>query len=170
VSPWLASGFSRLATQCRWRAVRTENGECFPLPAGGAPAAEGGQLEGSPHSAKGHKRISPAVSGWRNRQRSDCRGPRSFLRDRSASCESLPGRGRSRSKTGQDRTRQIHRLGKLLESAGIKLSSIASPLTGRFTRHHGFVIRSHLEQIDMLRRASSLLSLTWHRGLGSVPA
>ena len=95
---------------------------------------------------------------------------------------------RTRTKITQDRTREIQRLEKFLESSGIKLSNYvselngvastamlralvdgerdpkalaalghalkASPaelveaLTGRFTDHHGFVVKDHLDQID----------------------
>ncbi len=98
---------------------------------------------------------------------------------------------RARAIVVQDRTREIHRLEKFLESSGIKLSSVVSQLTGAssramlnalldgernprvlaelaqgrlrpkipelvealtgfFTTHHTFMVRSHLMQIDTL--------------------
>lgn len=98
---------------------------------------------------------------------------------------------RARTLATQDRTREIHRLEKFLESTGIKLSSTASELTGvsaramlealvagerdpqvladlargtlrrrlpelvealtgRFTDHHAFICRMHLERIDSM--------------------
>jgi transposase len=95
---------------------------------------------------------------------------------------------RTRTKITQDRTREIQRLEKFLESSGIKLSTVVSELngvaalnmlhalvdgerdpevlatlghrlkasttelvealTGRFTEHHAFIVRDHLDQID----------------------
>jgi transposase len=96
---------------------------------------------------------------------------------------------RARTDLKRDRARQIHRLEKILEDAGIKLSSVATDimgqsgramldalvegkadpaamadlaklrmrskiptlteaLTGRFTPHHGYLIRMHLDLID----------------------
>jgi transposase len=96
---------------------------------------------------------------------------------------------RARTDLTRDRTRQIHRLEKVLEDAGIKLSSVATDLmgqssramldaliegntdpatmaelaqrrlrskipaltealTGRFTPHHGSLVRMHLDLID----------------------
>ncbi|PRY63857.1 transposase [Glaciihabitans tibetensis] len=98
---------------------------------------------------------------------------------------------RARATAVHDRTREIHRLEKFLESSGIKLTSVASNLTGVssramldallagerdprvlaelahgrlrqkipqlveamtgfFTPHHAFMVRSHLMQIDTL--------------------
>lgn len=99
----------------------------------------------------------------------------------------------------QDRVREINRLDKVLEDAGIKLSCVASDilgvsgramlqalvvgernptvlaalarmslrnkteqltaaLTGRFTDHHGFMVRVHLQVIDQL--STSITELT----------
>ena len=96
---------------------------------------------------------------------------------------------RARTDLNRDRVRQIHRLEKILQDAGIKLSSVATDimgqssramlealiegktdpaeladlakrrlrskipalteaLTGRFTAHHGYLIRMHLNLID----------------------
>lgn len=95
---------------------------------------------------------------------------------------------RTRTKITQDRTREIQRLEKFLESSGIKLSTVVSELnglasrtmlhalvdgerdpdilaalghrlkastpelvealTGRFTPHHAFMVKDHLNQID----------------------
>jgi hypothetical protein len=100
---------------------------------------------------------------------------------------------RARTDLNRDRVRQIHRLEKILQDAGIKLSSVATDimgqssramlealiagktdpaaladlakrrlrskipalteaLTGRFTPHHGYLIRMHLDLIDSIYR------------------
>lgn len=106
---------------------------------------------------------------------------------------------RTRVTLTRDRAREINRLEKVLEDAGIKLSSVASDilgvsgramldalvdgekdpavlaslarmslrnktdqltaaLTGRFTDHHGFLVRLHLQVIDQL--AASVAEIT----------
>jgi len=101
---------------------------------------------------------------------------------------------RARTDLNRDRVRQIHRLEKVLQDAGIKLSSVATDimgqssramldaliegkahpaamadlakrrmrskiptlteaLTGRFTAHHGYLIRMHLDLIDRITAA-----------------
>ena len=103
---------------------------------------------------------------------------------------------RARTDLNRDRVRQIHRLEKILQDAGIKLSSVATDimgqssramlealiegktdpaaladlakrrlrskipalteaLTGRFTAHHGYLIRMHLNLIDSYTTALS---------------
>ena len=103
---------------------------------------------------------------------------------------------RARTDLNRDRVRQIHRLEKILQDAGIKLSSVATDimgqssramlealiagktdpaaladlakrrlrskipalteaLTGRFTPHHGYLIRMHLDLIDSYTAALS---------------
>jgi transposase len=103
---------------------------------------------------------------------------------------------RARTDLNRDRVRQIHRLEKILQDAGIKLSSVATDimgqssramlealiegktdpaaladlakrrlrskipalteaLTGRFTAHHGYLIRMHLDLIDSYTTALS---------------
>ena len=103
---------------------------------------------------------------------------------------------RARTDLNRDRVRQIHRLEKILQDAGIKLSSVATDimgqssramlealiegktdpaaladlakrrlrskipalteaLTGRFTAHHGYLIRMHLNLIDSYATALS---------------
>ena len=103
---------------------------------------------------------------------------------------------RARTDLNRDRVRQIHRLEKILQDAGIKLSSVATDimgqssramlealiegktdpaeladlakrrlrskipalteaLTGRFTAHHGYLIRLHLNLIDSYTTALS---------------
>jgi transposase len=103
---------------------------------------------------------------------------------------------RARTDLNRDRVRQIHRLEKILQDAGIKLSSVATDimgqssramlealiagetdpaamadlakrrlrskipalteaLTGRFTAHHGYLIRMHLNLIDSYSAALS---------------
>ena len=103
---------------------------------------------------------------------------------------------RARTDLNRDRVRQIHRLEKILQDAGIKLSSVATDimgqssramlealiegktdpaaladlakrrlrskipalteaLTGRFTPHHGYLIRMHLDLIDSYTTALS---------------
>ena len=103
---------------------------------------------------------------------------------------------RARTDLNRDRVRQIHRLEKILQDAGIKLSSVATDimgqssramlealiegktdpaaladlakrrlrskipalteaLTGRFTAHHGYLIRMHLNLIDSYTAALS---------------
>lgn len=98
---------------------------------------------------------------------------------------------RGRAQVVRDRTREVQRLEKFLESTGIKLSSVATDLTGvsaramlealiagerdpkvladlakgtlrrktpelvdaligRFNGHHAFMVRQHLDQIDLL--------------------
>jgi hypothetical protein len=107
---------------------------------------------------------------------------------------------RARTDLNRDRVRQIHRLEKLLQDAGIKLSSVATDimgqssrsmldaliegttdpaaladlaqrrlrskipvlteaLTGRFTPHHGHLIRMYLELIDSYAAALSDLDV-----------
>lgn len=106
---------------------------------------------------------------------------------------------RARTSLTQDRTREIHRLEKVLEDAGIKLGAVASDLlgtssramlealitgttapaemadlaqrtmrpkipiltealTGRFTPHHGYLVRMHLTLIDSYTAALADLS------------
>ncbi len=74
---------------------------------------------------------------------------------------------RYRMKTVQARTSEIQRLAKALESAGIKLGSVASEITGkgpvamieamalegRFTDHHALMCRLHLDRITALDAA-----------------
>ena len=72
-------------------------------------------------------RMCPTLRGWRIWVPTVCSGRLSCRRNRSGKLRDLT---RTRTHITQERTREIQRLEKLLESAGIKLSVVASDITG----------------------------------------
>jgi transposase len=75
----------------------------------------------------GRKQMSSTPPGWPTWAPTGCSGHRSCRRNRSGKLRDLT---RARTHITQGRTREIQRLEKLLESAGIKLSSVATDITG----------------------------------------
>jgi transposase len=121
-------------------------------------------------------------------------GAHGLLRGSPAAIRELRDLTRARTALTRDRSRQVQRIEKVLEDAGIKLSSVATDimgvsgramlaaliagtatpaamadlaqrrmrskipalteaLTGRFTPHHGYLIRMHLDLIDQYGQA-----------------
>ena len=73
------------------------------------------------------RRMCPMRLGWRTWARTVWCGPRSCRRNRSGQLRDLT---RARTVVTRERTREIQRLEKFLEDAGIKLSSVATEITG----------------------------------------
>ena len=71
------------------------------------------------------RKPSATPRGWPISARMGCCGPRWFRRHRSGGLRDLT---RARTDLNRDRVRQIHRLEKVLEDAGIKLSSVATDI------------------------------------------